>query len=383
MDLTAVDHRAWLAGRMVGATRCWARSPRGGMGVALPRPGRDLGRDLAGEGAAGAAPRDEGVLRRFDEGAQLGGQLQHPGIVPVHEVGAMAHRRPFFSMKLVKGRTLAALLASRRVAGSIDKPEGPAKVRRGKPGPTYKPEAPAKVPKGSFRRRFRLVKNRPRSFLGSWQSSRRSVKRWPMPHARRVIHRDLKPANVMVGSFGEVQVMDWGLAKVLPEVRSDDRRPPQALDEADLRRCAAAPAATRHGRRVLGTPAYMAPEQARGELDRLDDEPTSSGWARSSANLDRKAAFRGPDPAMRSAAKPPPGDLADALHRLDTGRRLRVDSLACDRLAADRQLRPRDAGIVSARITAHLPEYRIVCAKPNWRRWRPRPAPRRNGNDGG
>ena len=73
------------------------------------------------------------VVRRFIEEAQIGGQLQHPGIVPVYELGAFADRRPYFAMKLVKGQTLSALLAERCVSGQINKPEAPAKVPKGEP----------------------------------------------------------------------------------------------------------------------------------------------------------------------------------------------------------------------------------------------------------
>ena len=120
------------------------------------------------------------MVRRFVEEAQIGGQLQHPGIVPIYELGTFADRRPFFTMKLVKGQTLAD--AARR----------PARAGR----------RPAPVP----------VDLRGRS--------RQTV---AYAHARGVIHRDLKPSNVMVGSFGEVQVMDWGLAKVLPAGRGRRR----------------------------------------------------------------------------------------------------------------------------------------------------------------
>ena len=112
------------------------------------------------------------MVRRFVEEAQIGGQLQHPGVVPVYELGTFGDARPYFAMKLVKGRTLAALLAER---------QGPAD-------------------------------DLPR-LLAIFEQVCQTV---AYAHARGVIHRDLKPSNVMVGSFGEVQVMDWGLAKVLP-----------------------------------------------------------------------------------------------------------------------------------------------------------------------
>src|SRR5262249_35026853 len=121
------------------------------------------------------------LVKRFVEEAQIGGQLQHPGVVPVYELGSFADDRPFFTMKLVKGRTLAELLRPR--------------------------SAPADT--------------LPR-LLSIFESVRHTL---AYAHARGVIHRDLKPSNVMVGAFGEVQVMDWGLAKVLPQggVAADER----------------------------------------------------------------------------------------------------------------------------------------------------------------
>src|SRR5262249_11731851 len=107
--------------------------------------------------------------RRFLEEAHLTGRLQHPGIAPVHAVGRLGDGRPFFSMKLIEGRTLATMLHARS-AGDV----------------------------------MRLLK--------VFEQVCQTV---AYTHSRGVIHRDLKPANVMVGAFGEVQVLDWGLAKVL------------------------------------------------------------------------------------------------------------------------------------------------------------------------
>src|SRR6188474_3506942 len=87
---------------------------RGGMGVILKGHDTDLGRDVALKVLDPELAQDPAVVQRFVEEAQIGGQLQHPGIVPVYELGLMADDRPYFTMKLVKGRTLAALLQQRR-----------------------------------------------------------------------------------------------------------------------------------------------------------------------------------------------------------------------------------------------------------------------------
>ncbi|MBS0260592.1 MAG: serine/threonine protein kinase, partial [Planctomycetes bacterium] len=145
---------------------------RGGMGAVLKGRDADLGRDLAVKILLESHRDQPDMVRRFIEEAQIAGQLQHPGIVPVYELGAFGDRRPYFAMKLVKGHTLAEILANRK------------SVTDGLP-----------------------------RLLSIFESICQTM---AYAHARGVIHRDLKPSNVMVGSFGEVQVMDWGLAKVLP-----------------------------------------------------------------------------------------------------------------------------------------------------------------------
>ena len=146
---------------------------RGGMGSVLRGRDPDLGRDLALKVLLDQHRDQSDLVNRFLEEAQICGQLQHPGVVPVYDLGTLADHRPFFAMKLVKGQTLAALLAAR--------------------------SSPAD--------------DLPR-FLSIFEAICQTM---AYAHARGVIHRDLKPSNVMVGSFGEVQVMDWGLAKVLPK----------------------------------------------------------------------------------------------------------------------------------------------------------------------
>src|SRR5262249_10419302 len=129
------------------------------------------------------------LVRRFIEEAQISGQLQHPGVVPVYGLGTFGDRgRPYFAMKLVKGHTLAALLAGRT-------------------------EPSAELP---------------RLLAGFHQVAPTEA----AAHARDVVHRDLKPSNIMVGDFGEVQVMDWGLAKVLTRGGiADDRTAGKVRDQ--------------------------------------------------------------------------------------------------------------------------------------------------------
>src|SRR5262245_58570948 len=144
---------------------------RGGTGAVLRARDPHLARDLAIKVMRDDAHDKPELLHRFVEEAQVTGQLQHPGTVPVHDIGRLQDGRLFIAMKLVRGRTLAALLAER--AGPAD---------------------------GLAR------------FVGIFLQVCQTL---AYAHSLGVLHRDLKPSNVMVGAFGEVQVMDWGLAKVL------------------------------------------------------------------------------------------------------------------------------------------------------------------------
>ena len=130
---------------------------RGGMGAVLKGRDTDLGRDLAVKVLLESHQERPELVRRFVEEAQIGGQLQHPGIVPVYELGTFADRRPYFTMKLVKGRTLAALLAERKPIGWAGPPNGGASAAAhgGRAHPT-------------------------KICPGSWRSSSRSARRSPM-----------------------------------------------------------------------------------------------------------------------------------------------------------------------------------------------------------
>jgi serine/threonine-protein kinase len=202
---------------------------RGGMGAVLRGYDPALDRELAVKVLLSGAAADPTARRRFEEEARIGGRLQHPGVVPVHELGVAADGRPFFTMKLIEGRTLAALLKER-------------------PGPAH---------------------DLPR-LLTVFEQVCQTV---AFAHSKGVLHRDLKPANVMVGAFGEVQVMDWGVAKVLvgPSPERERRGDlPVAHAPGSDRNAPGSPAVSQTGS-LLGTPAYMSPEQARGEVSQINE----------------------------------------------------------------------------------------------------------------
>ncbi len=178
------------------------------------------------------APPDGRSLSRFLDEALVTGQLDHPGIVPVHELGVDAEGRAWFTMKLVKGRNLQHIFEL---------------VAAGEDGWT------ANRAVGVILRVCEAV---------------------AYAHSKGVIHRDIKPANVMVGRFGETYLMDWGLARVLqrPEaVVPVASAPPDADDAGPLAPAAPDSWLFSSDGTIIGTPAYMSPEQARGEIEKVDE----------------------------------------------------------------------------------------------------------------
>jgi serine/threonine-protein kinase len=179
---------------------------------------------------------------RFVLEAEITGNLEHPGIVPVYSLGRNAEGRPYYAMRFIRGESFA--VAIRRFHDSHDEQAGSA------------PKRTRTILKWGVE--FRQLVGR---FLDVCDAI-------DYAHSRGILHRDLKPANVMLGPYGETLVVDWGLAKVLG--KSDLVRPETdgesgtgAPDESG-----ASPGRTEHGT-TIGTPAYMSPEQASGQIDQL------------------------------------------------------------------------------------------------------------------
>src|SRR5262245_33528548 len=284
---------------------------RGGMGVVYRARDLSLDRDVAVKLLQHGYPPDSPLARRFADEARITAQLQHPGIPPVHDLGTLPDGRPFLAMKLIKGSTLDHLLAARP-----DPADG-----RGR-------------------------------FVATFEQVCQAV---GYAHAHDVTHRDLKPSNVMVGAFGEVQVMDWGLAKVL----TTRGRPPGLPDTAlvtvagtAIRPARGADQETQAGS-LLGTPAYMPPEQAIGAVDRIDarSDVFSLGGILCAVLTGRPPYVADTTEATRQLAAR--ARLDDAHARLAAcGAEPELVALCRRCLAPEPDDRPRDAGAVAAEVAA-------------------------------
>jgi formylglycine-generating enzyme required for sulfatase activity len=299
---------------------------RGGMGAILRVLDHKLGRPLAmkvmlrqaGDHACDTPPITARQLARFRDEARIMGCLQHPGIVPVHELGVDPEGRAYFTMKLVNGQTLASVF-ERQSSGD---------------------------PNWTRPRVLTLIQ--------------RVCEAVAYAHGQGVIHRDLKPTNVMVGGFGEVYVMDWGLAR---QVGGPDL--PQTADApdpagAELREQVTL---TREGG-VIGTPDYMSPEQAAGRI--ADMSPASDVYSLG-AMLYRMIAGHPPyrrreesvasDEVLQRVAEGPPPPL------LNVAPDAPPELVAiCERAMARRtEARYQDVGDLAADLTAYV-EGRVVTA---------------------
>ncbi len=279
----------------------------GGMGLVLRGHDPLLGRDLAVKVLREEHLGSPELEQRFVAEAKIGGRLQHPGVAPVYDLGRLPDLRPYFAMKLVEGRTLADLLAER-------------------------PTPAADLPR----------------FLTVFEQVCHTV---GYAHAQGVLHRDLKPENVMVGAFGEVQVMDWGLAKVLTTAAADGA----PRDGAPAAPPAPANAGWSQPGAVMGTLAYMAPEQAAGRVRDLDARCDVFGLGAVLCEmLTGKPPYVGRD-VMEVYEAAASADLAGAYARLAAcGADAALVDLVKACLAPERDDRPANGRAVAEAVAAYL-----------------------------
>jgi serine/threonine-protein kinase len=285
---------------------------RGGVGIVLRGRDVELNRDVAIKILRPEHREHAGLTRRFVEEAQIGGQLEHPGIVPVHEMGTTPDGRPYFAMKLIQGRTLAEILKARRSAAD----------------------------------------ERDR-WLSIFEQVCQTI---AYAHARGVIHRDLKPANVILGAFGEVQVADWGLAKVVgraePTGGGPSTRVPSGESAVSTTRTSSSELLSQAGS-VLGTLSYMPPEQARGESDLVDARSDVFALGAMLCEvLTGTPPYTGESNEILEQARS--AQLGPALSRLALcGAEPELVELAKRCLAEERDDRPRDAAELADAIARH------------------------------
>ena len=277
---------------------------RGGMGTVHRALDRQLDREVAIKVIRDSAIHGD-ALRRFSAEAKIASTLQHPGIAPVYDSGLLPDGRPFLAMKLVDGKTLTSMLADR--SSPMD---GQARL------------------------------------LAAFEDLCQVI---AYAHSHDIIHRDLKPDNVMVGSFGEMQVMDWGLAKHLHEQEL-------ASTEPDSRESSPSPARRRSGSdtrlgTVMGTPAYMPPEQMAGIRGKQTDVFSLGAILCEILTGRPPYTADSADEVLHKSAK---ADLEEANRRLEQcGADAELVQLASQCLLADREQRPVDGAEVANRISAY------------------------------
>jgi len=331
---------------------------RGGMGVVYLADDAELHRQVALKVLHGPVP-DADATRRMLREARIIARLEHPGIVPIHDAGTLPDGRPYYVMKLVRGRRLDE---------------------------SHYGDA------AGLTERLRLFQ--------------RICETVAFAHAHGVVHRDLKPQNVMVGAFGEVLVLDWGVAKML-NAASEPRASARAESEPRASARADAPAEhdapdgdaariqhpgappigsdedttdTRRTLRgtVIGTPAYMAPEQAHGEVDAVDqrsdvyalgailyylltDQPPKRSAAPANVHAVTTAGIMPPRALNPATPKPLQAICLKAMHAGPARRYTGADELAADvvRFVSGQRVRAHREGVFE-RIGRVLWKYRTA-----------------------
>ena len=276
---------------------------RGATGAILRAHDKVLDREVAVKVLLGMHQDNRDITSRFVAEAHIGARLQHPGVAPVYDLATLPDGRPFFALKLVRGETLSVLL----------------------------------------RRRQNPLEDLPRVLTVFEQICQTTA----YAHSLGVIHRDLKPDNIMVGEFGEVQVMDWGLAKIV------DQEDAPASSEVQLVRhdLEWAGLETRLGV-VMGTPAYMPPEQVAGRAGTSTD--VFALGAVLCEILTGAPPYTGKTP-LEVVGKSVGGAVEEGLARLEVcgADRALVDlARRCLDPVADR--RPADAGELAREVGAYL-----------------------------
>jgi serine/threonine-protein kinase len=325
---------------------------QGGMGEVYRSRDPGLNRDLALKVLRKKWQGHCEAEARFQQEAHITGSLQHPGVVPVHNLGRLPDGRLYFTMKVVQGRTFAQMLHE--------------------PGE-------------------RTAEQRAEDVV----IFEKVCQTLAYAHSKGVIHRDVKPANIMAGAFGEVQVMDWGLAKImdketgrrgdkeeatplvsmsvcLADTSQEDRTPTDvaspatdpAEEDSELETCPPLPPPTpgrigSEGRTqsgvALGTYSYMAPEQACGAVAELDERCDVFGLgALLCEMLTGQPPYTGPG-VLELRYQAMHAELGPALERLDScGADAELVALAKRCLAVKPEQRPRDAGEIARSVAGYL-----------------------------
>ncbi len=321
---TASDHR--LVAASGGRYRFLERIGYGGNGAVWRVFDTKSERPLAIKMLHGAMQENAFALARLRREALLTGSLQHPGIPPVYDHDRLEDGTPFFSMKLVEGVTLAE------------------RIRQ-----------PA------------VLEDDAEQLLGIFEQVAQVL---AYAHASGVIHRDVKPHNIMVGSFGEVQLMDWGMAK---RIGDDPATDPQvsklACDVTNPSEAALAPSSLASAHRpwstscfsltsegdIMGTPAYMAPEQAKGETNLIDSRSDVFGLGVILFEILTRSRFHERLDSSEILLQAAVADYGEAIRRLDrvVGKDALKD-LCRSCLHPQRDKRPQDAGVVAEAVSRYL-----------------------------